>query len=186
MTKDTTKGTAEERTKVAIEMRRRSIAPRVPRPPNWAEWSKEKSAPLWEVVAVSCGYDPNDLRGWKRHVARCPAPESFLNRLRRAKSLLAIYEDGSESKTEGDRSDDAIVELGNFRAWLEHDGITLPPEFPKHAAKSPPSETPAQRKQRLTRRVAEIRATGKANFIAHVAMEEGITPGRVHQIIAKK
>ncbi len=156
--------------------------------PDWEVWSKIRNALLWEVVALSCDLDPDSLRGWifdplkwRNGYSRRP-PKIFLDRLRLAESLLSINGGGLACRAEGDHSRHSRVELGNFRAWLEYEGITLPSEFPEQTAHSPPSESPEQRKLRLTHRIAEVRGTRK-DFMAFVATEASISVQRLQQIV---
>ena len=150
--------------------------------PNWNVWKKISNAPLWEAVAVSCNIAPQELRGWKDVRAKPTLPKTFVDRLLLAESILSIHGGGLACRPEGAHSSNVRVELGNFRAWLEYEGCTFPPEFPKYTAKNPPSETPEERKLRLTHRIEEIRATRK-NFMAFVAAEEKINVPRLQQIV---
>lgn len=106
--------------------------------PNWDVWRKVKNAPLWEVVAISCGIEPLHLRGW----TDIPnVPRAFTDRLRLAESILSINGGNLPCKQEGDHAHDVRVELGDFRAWLEHEGFSFHKNFPRHVAKNPPAET---------------------------------------------
>ena len=185
MTKDIARGTAEERAKAANEIRRRIIAPRPTRSPDWAVWNKVRSAPLWEAVAVSCGIEPSDIRGWKAWASRCIPPQIFEDRLRIAASLLDVNKGGLPSMHEDGTSDTARVDLGDFRAWMESQGILMPPEFPRNLPKSPPRESAEARKMRLTLRLAELKNSGVHNFNAVVASEERIKITTLKKIVGK-
>ena len=154
----------------------------VPREPNWAEWMQCVTAPLWEVVAVSCRIEPNEIRGWRIGISKKQPPEHFESRLRFAESLLDINGGSLKCKVEGDQSHMARVELGDFRAWLEHEEIQLPNEFPTLPANNPPKESSEQRRIRLTRRIAAVKEARK-DFMAVVASEQGISIQRLQQIV---
>lgn len=164
--------------------RRRILARLNPAPkqPDWEAWKKVSNAPLWEVVALSCEIEPSDIRGWKAGLSRCRPPKHFEDRLRFAESLLAINGGGLHCRAEGAQSDEARIELGDFSAWLEYEGIKLPPEFPRFPASHPPKEEPEARKLRLTLRIEEEKKR-RRNFRAFVAEEEGISVQRLNQIV---
>lgn len=150
--------------------------------PNWHAWKKIKNAPLWELVAVLCRLEPQALRNWKDVRANPTVPKLFIDQLRLAESILSIHGGGLTCIPEGNLSSDVRVELGNFRAWMEYEGCDIPPEFPRHTAKNPPSETPEERKLRLTHRIEKVRET-KKNFMAIVATEEKLSIPRLQQIV---
>lgn len=169
------------------EARKRITGPikREYREPDWALWEKISNAPLWEVVAVSCKIEPQQLRGWSDVKANPSLPKSFIDRLSFAESILSIHGGGLNCQPEGIYSRDARVELGNFRAWLENEGFDFPPEFPKHTAKNPPEETYKERQLRLTHRIQAVRANRK-DFMAFVADEEDISISRLQKIVGTR
>lgn len=153
-----------------------------PREPNWAEWKQCVTAPLWEAVAISCRIEPSEVRGWRIGISKKQPPEQFETRLRFVESLLDVNGGNLKCKMEGDQSYTARIELGDFRAWLEYEGIQLPSEFPTLPATNPPKDSSEQRKSRLTLRIATVRKTRK-DFMAAVACEEGISIQRLQQIV---
>jgi hypothetical protein len=153
-----------------------------PQEPNWEAWKECANAQLWEIVAISCRIEPSEIRGWKSGIAKCRPPTNFEEKLRFAESLLDINNGGLKCTAEDNCAETARVELGDFRAWLEYEGVTLPDEFPKFTANNPPNETPTERMLRLTVRIAEVKTTHK-NFMAFVAEEESISIPRLQQIV---
>ena len=139
-------------------------------------------APLWELVAISLKIEPYDIRGWDRNTARCSPPPEFYQRLRFAASLLSTNGGGLACKPDSDSSFMAMVELGNYFAWLTFHGYAFPDEFPGQQASAPPREGPEARKMRLTVRIDEMRSRRK-DFMAFVAKEEGISVPRLQQIV---
>lgn len=153
-----------------------------PREPNWPEWKQCVTAPLWEVVAISCRIEPSEIRGWRIGISKKHPPESFETRLRFIESLLDINGGNLKCRMEDDQSYTARVELGDFRAWLEYEGIQLPSEFPALPASNPPKDSSEQRKIRLTQRIATVKKS-RNDFMAVVAKEEGISIQRLQQIV---
>lgn len=156
-----------------------------PREPDWQEWRTIRVAPLWQLVATSLRLEPDDIRGWERNTARCQPPLDFQTRLRHAISLLSVNGGGLPCKEQGDSLHTAIVEVGNFVAWMTDHGYSLPDDFPVQQANNPPKENPAARRVRLTSRLAEVRLIRK-DFMAFVAGEEGISVQRLQQIVGSR
>lgn len=159
-----------------------AVFSQVPTRPDWAAWQKITSAPLWELVALSCDVEPSDIRGWEAGLSRYRAPRAFIARLRHAEAMLSTNGGGLQCVPEGERSSTARVELADFRAWMEFDGFAMPEGFPNFPPSHPPREDAATRALRLTQRVEEMRERRK-DFMAFVASEEGISVQRLQHIV---
>lgn len=153
-----------------------------PGKPDWSAWKKITNAPLWEVVALSCEIEPSDIRGWKLGISRYKPPRAFIDRLRHAEAMLSTNGGGLRCTPEGDGSMMARVALGNFRAWMELEGFSLPHGFPNFPASNPPREDPAARALRLTLRIEEVKKQ-RTDFMAYVAEEESISIPRLQKIV---
>lgn len=169
---------------------RRSIAQRLgwrsaPRVPDWQEWRTIRVAPLWELVAISLRLEPDDIRGWERSAARCEPPPDFHKWLRYAISLLSVNGGGLPCKEQADSLPMAMVELGNYFAWMTYHGYSFPRDFPAQQASAPPREDPGARRARLTTRIEEMRLRRK-DFMAFVAGEEGISVQRLQQVVGSR
>ena len=142
-------------------------------------------APLWELVAISLRLEPDDIRGWERSTARCAPPPDFHKWLRYAISLLSVNGGGLPCKEQADSLPMAMVELGNYFAWMTYHGYSFPREFPAQQASAPPREDPGARRARLTTRIEEMRLRRK-DFMAFVAGEEGISVQRLQQVVGSR
>ena len=156
-----------------------------PREPDWQEWRTIRVAPLWELVAISLRLEPDDIRGWERSAARCEPPPDFHKWLRFAISLLSVNGGGLPCKEQADSLPMAMVELGNYFAWMTYHGYSFPRDFPAQQASAPPREDPGARRARLTTRIEEMRLRRK-DFMAFVAGEEGISVQRLQQVVGSR
>lgn len=156
-----------------------------PRTPNWDTWKLVKSAPLWEIVALSLGVEPDDIRGWDSACSRFRPSAEFIERLRYLESILSINGGSLACIAEGNGPQFARVELGNFRAWSTLYGLTLCSSFPNQPATHPPIEILEHKKIRLTLRIEEVSKSHK-NYMEIVAAEEKVSIARIQQIVGNR
>ena len=177
-------------TKGELAQQRLTFADKVfrahPPPPDWRAWKNVQSAHLWELVALSCNIDPNTILGWKKSVSAYRAPKGFLDRLRLAESMLSINRGELRSVRDGELSEAARVELGNFRTWAETAGISLPTEFPHLPASKPSNENPVDREIRLVGEIEREKKARHRDFMARVAAREGVTYSMLRKIVLRK
>lgn len=118
-----------------------AVVPRTaPRKPNWKQkWSKMISAPLWQAVALSLNYEPDDIcapsSGTNYGLALKFKPPDYADRLDVAVNHL---ESGKFLSTQwADNPPYREVELRPFGSWAISQGLWIPDEFPRDLEPSP-------------------------------------------------